>query len=307
MTAVQNLLSILLALCVPAMIALWMPQRWRVAVLVLWMLAPLAVLLAMAGIGAAGNPAPDDPGKLLHGLAMLGSVLALPWLVACLAGFAVGSVLRSRRRTTAPAAPVQPPGTPASAPLGQLGEAAAHQDSASGARTYRDRHVAPDGSIMVELVANEWFNSHWVHCPCVTELRTGRTLLDLRGTDWDAVVTFPRGQAVRLGLTSYRHGGARVLEIDLATGRYTIEGRAEAGATAALPALFEAEALVAYGDAGRFLPPGRPRATARNYGVALLILIGALLAIAGATFATLRLSPGPLPHKLDRVPTMPRP
>ena len=298
MTAVQNLLSILLALCVPAMIALWMPQRWRVAVLVLWILAPLAVLLAMAGIEARGNPAPDDLGKLLHGLAILGSVLALPWLVACLAGFAVGSVLRSRRRTAAPAA------TPASAPLGPFAEVAAHQDSVSGAG---DRHVAPDGSIMVELVAMEWFNSQWVHCPCVTELRTGRTLLDLRGTDWDAVVTFPRGQAVRLDLSSYRHGGARRLEIDLATGRYTVEGRAESGAIAALPALFEAEGLVAYGDAGRFLPPARPRATARNYGVALLILIGALLAIAGATFATLRLSPAPLPHKLDRVPTMPRP
>jgi hypothetical protein len=294
MTAVQNLLSILLALCVPAMIALWMPPRWRVAVLVLWILAPLAVLLAMAGIEAWGNPAPDDPGKLLHGLAILGSVLALPWLVACLAGFVAGSVLRSRRRTAAPA----------SAPLGPLAEAAAQQDSVSGGG---ERRVAPDGSIMVELVAIEWFNSQWVHCPCVTALRTGRTLLDLRGTDWDAVVTFPRGQAVRLDLSSYRHGGARRLEIDLATGRYTVEGCGESGAIAALPALFEAEGLMAYGDAGRFLPPARPRATARNYGVALLIFIGALLAIAGATFATLRLSPGPSPHKLDRVPTMPRP
>lgn len=527
MTAISNLLPILLALCIPAMIAWWVPQTWRIAALILWILGPLAVMLVMVGIEAAGSATPDDLARLLQGFAMMGSVLALPWLLACLAGFAVASLLRDRRRaavwptavapsaastvaeaaapptaakTAAPptvaeaavtpasprarhdavmpsllppsgwqpahlgsahdglrldgldvwALPWRPEASPAvmlphlahpgqmhdfaiytiddghtatrfaaqelsngvwgfyrwlvaadaaegrsadgslrythslgdvahgrydavaptatlhdartgallfdggawcssrvvpqadgdllldleqnrrqtlfridprrgsfhdltrpgtKRPLAELPQAAAEalRESLDKANTYTARRIAPDGSVMVDLEANEWFNGGWVHGPCVTDLRTGRRLLDLRGTDWDATVTFPRGQALRLGLTSHRHGEACALEMDLATGRYTIEGRAEDGLIAELPARFDAANLKAYGNPERFLPPRRPRATPRSYGIAFLILVAALLAIAGATYATMRVAPDHRPQKLDRVPAMPRP
>jgi hypothetical protein len=34
-------------------------------------------------------------------------------------------------------------------------------------------------------------HTHWVNSPRVTEIATGRVLLDLWGTDWDAFVNFP--------------------------------------------------------------------------------------------------------------------
>ncbi|MBR0644945.1 hypothetical protein [Plastoroseomonas hellenica] len=170
MTAGQNLLSILLALGIPALIAIAMPRRWRVAALILWVLSPVIVLLVLGGIEAARNPAEADLGKLLYGLALIGSILALPWLLACLIGFALGSVLRKK------------PATPAAAPV-------------------------------------------------------------------VAVVT--------------------------------------ASPVAARP-------------------PSRPGTTRRAYGVAFLILAGALLTIAGATVMTLHFSPDPPPQELDRIPAMPR-
>ena len=46
--------------------------------------------------------------------------------------------------------------------------------------------LSPDGSIRVELAAVEWSNTHWVARPGVIEVASGRILLDLWGTDWDA-------------------------------------------------------------------------------------------------------------------------
>lgn len=382
MTAVLNLLAILLALGIPAVIAVWMPQRWRVAALLLWVLSPVIPLLALGGIEAARNPAEADPGKLLYGLALIGSILGLPWLIACLIGFALGSVLRKKRATPAAASPVtaaapSPPpasgwraahvGTerdglvldgldlwalpwrpeggqqvtlPHPAHPAQMhaftvysvddGRAATrfaaaelsngvwgfyrwiipaadvHRESASPAQAHSSRRVAPDGSVLVDLAAVEWSNSQWVHSPRVTELANGRILLDLWGTDWDAVAEFPRGRMVRLVLRAYGSGAQLAATLDLATGRYAIEGRAEAGAIAELPALLARTARDAAARPGIARPAIRP-APRRAYGTALLILVGALLTIAGATLVTLRLSPDPPPPKLDRIPAMPSP
>lgn len=174
MTLVQNLLSILLALGIPALIAVWAPRRWRVAALILWVISPVILLLALGGIEAARNPAEADLGKLLYGIALIGSLLGLPWLLACLLGFGLGSLLRRKRPPPAMASP------PPAAAMGRV-----------------------------------------------------------------------------------------------------------AGPVAARP-------------------PVRP-APRRAYGAAFLILVGALVVIAGATLVTLHLSPDPPPPKLDRIPEMPRP
>ena len=295
MGAVQYLLLFLLGFGIPALIGFWMPKRWRVVVLILWMLGPAVMLLALGGIEAASNPTQDDLAKLFQGLALIGSVLVLPWMVAGLTGFTLGSVLRGRRGATV-LAPAHP--------------APAHDDGPLRANAAVTRLTAPDGSLMVELEAVEWRNGDWVQAPRVTELATGRRLLDLRGSDWHAGATFPRRQAVCLSMHSYRRGAALALEIDLVTGRYTLQGSADSGAIADLAAVFDGDARDPhYGPyaSSRFLPPAGPRATPRAYGVALLILLGALLTIGAATYLTLRLAPDQRPQKLDRVPAMPRP
>lgn len=113
MTTVEQLFPILVALCIPAAIAASMPRRWRVLALILWMLSPVVLLLVIGGIEAARDPAQADLGKLLYALAFIGSLLGLPWLLACLIGFALGSLLRRKRvppaATPVPAAPSAPP------------------------------------------------------------------------------------------------------------------------------------------------------------------------------------------------------
>ncbi|CAN5307567.1 hypothetical protein BH10PSE13_BH10PSE13_22290 [soil metagenome] len=501
MTTASILLQIALGLGVPALIGLFAPRRWRVLMLILWILAPVLLLLVMAGVEAVQRPGEADAGKLFFGLMLIGSLLAVPWLLACLAGFGVGALLRGRGpkldapvssptpRPADPVAPVpraaripfntalQPPSgwrpvhvgferdgllidgldiwalpwrpedgpriklahpaypeqmhdftayavddgktatrfavaelsngvwgfyrwiVPADAvegnsadgslrythghgeivegrydaalptatlsdaatgallfdgrnwassrivpqedgalllvldqksrqttfridpasgmfqdlarpgpdrPLTELADAAAAELHASfdRANEYFSRRVAPDGSLLVELEAVEWFNSHWIQTPRVSEIATGRILLDLWGSDWDAIADFPRANVVRLGLESYRSRICFDVEIDLATGLYTVEGLPESGPVQALPTLLERESDVAY--ATRI--PSQPviaRTTPRSYGVAALILVGTLAAIAAASYLTIRLSPAP-PQKLDTMPAMPR-
>jgi hypothetical protein len=84
------------------------------------------------------------------------------------------------------------------------------------------RHESPDHTVRVDLAAVEWSNSHWVESPRVTDLATGRVVLDLWNTDWDATVSFPRDRCVRLGFRRYRHAGALAVEIDLVRESYRV-------------------------------------------------------------------------------------
>jgi hypothetical protein len=169
------------------------------------------------------------------------------------------------------------------------------------------RRVAPDGSLVVEFAAAEWANTHWVNAPRVTEIATGRVLLDLWGTDWDAAASFPRPRGVRLSLRRYHHGGAAEAEIDLDGGCYVLFGT-EDPTTGPLGELVEALTAAARASAAaagprRAIPRARP--TARNWLVALAILVGAILLIAIATIVTLRVQGEPEPTRLDTIPHIP--
>ncbi len=200
--------------------------------------------------------------------------------------------------------------TPAGArPLAELAGAAAtaRADCDDPANTCLGRQVAPDGSLLVELQAVEWSNTHWVRSPRVTEIATGRVLLDLWGTDWDAWPTFPRRRTVRLSFRRYHFGGGAEVEIEFAPGRYILFE--SSGATEG-PLSDLAEALDNASRRAAAQAPPRPliaplRPTARNWLVAMLILVGTVALIAAATLITLRLKDQPAPQKLDTIPPMP--
>jgi hypothetical protein len=192
-------------------------------------------------------------------------------------------------------------------PLADLADAAAAARAAcdDAANAYLGRCVAADGSLMVELEWAEWGNSHWLRAPRVTEIASGRVLLNLWGTDWDASVSFPRRRAVALSFRRYHYGGGAEVEIELTPERYVLLTGASAifGPLGDLPEALEAESRRTAAAA-----PARQMITAppaRRWGVALMILVGAVIAIAGATLISLKLEGDAPKPKLDTIPAMP--
>jgi hypothetical protein len=194
-------------------------------------------------------------------------------------------------------------------PLAELAAAAAAARAACDdpANAYLGRCVAPDGSLMVELQWVEWSNSHWVRSPRVTEIAMGRVLLDLWGTDWDASPSFPRPGAVRLGFRRYHVGGHAEAEIDLAPERYILieSSGSTSGPLDKLPQALEQASRRTAASPRPLSAPRRP--AARSWLVALLILGGALAAIAAATWITMRLEGERPRQRLDTIPAMPGP
>jgi hypothetical protein len=185
--------------------------------------------------------------------------------------------------------------------------AAAHAETKDPANRDIGRRVAPDGSLLVDLQASEWANGHWVRSPRVIEIATGRILLDLWGTDWDAAVSFPRAGTVRLSLQRYYFGGSAQAEIEARGDLYRLSGRSgtTTGPLAELPSALEHAARAVAPRAGARPVVPRPRATARNWLVALLILAGASACVAVAAALTLQAGNEPAKQKLDTIPPMP--
>jgi hypothetical protein len=197
-------------------------------------------------------------------------------------------------------------------PLSQLAAAAdeAHRASSDQRYRYIGRRLAPDGSLRVELEVAEWANSHWVNAPLVIEIATGRTLLDLWGTDWDAGVSFPRGAGLRLDFRRYHHGGHLIAEIDLAADRFTIIEPLRADATTtgpldALPAALEEASRRASAAAHAARPaPVAPGERSGGLHPFLLVLGGAVLLLGAIAFLAWRFTPEPV-QQLTPLPKMP--
>ena len=178
------------------------------------------------------------------------------------------------------------------------------------------RRVAPDGTVRVDLDSVEWSNSHWVNSPRVIDLADGHVVLDLWGSDWDASVSFPGERRVRLGFRRYHQGASLAAEIDLARDTYSIVS--EPGQDGPLPEAplrdiaigLEASSLrvahVAATNPSLFAlrPPPIAAHPLAAWRTGLLLLVGALLAAALATYLTERFSPAPR-QVLTSIPPMP--
>ncbi|MDB5657850.1 MAG: hypothetical protein JWS10_465 [Cypionkella sp.] len=181
--------------------------------------------------------------------------------------------------------------------------AAAHQTEP----TYR--RISPDGSIRIDLVATEWGNSQWVYSPRVTDIASGRVVLDLWNTDWDATVSYPANRRLSLDFRRYHFSGNLTIELDLNTDRYRITR--EPGGGENLPSGPLHEAAAAMEESGRRtakFATARPVFNDRPnpfaaWRAALVILLGALALIAVATFLSLHLA-GDKPQLLRQIPKL---
>ncbi|WP_424811098.1 hypothetical protein [Roseococcus sp. YIM B11640] len=163
------------------------------------------------------------------------------------------------------------------------------------------RLISPDGELRVDLQEVEWGNSHWVRAPRVVETATGQVLVDFWNTDWDASPIFPGPGKLRLGLRRYHEGGAIAAEIDLKRRLFRIEGE---GRLRPLNELADAMTVAARRSrAAAPPPPPVRRHPFAAWRAALLILVGALVAIAGGTYATMRFGPKPPAQPLPTVPS----
>ncbi|MDB5412300.1 MAG: hypothetical protein JWR10_635 [Rubritepida sp.] len=194
-------------------------------------------------------------------------------------------------------------------PLSQLSAAVEQARRAPGPLELPYRRISPDGTIRVDLAAVEWRNSQWVHTPRVIEIASGRVVLDLWNTDWDATVEFPGSRRVRLDLRRFHEGGSVSAELDLARGTYRIVSD-PAGPEAPLAGIaqgLENAARIAAANSGagwisRYAAPIKPHPLAA-WRAALLILAGAIVAIGGATYLSIPSTP-PERTPLSTVPGM---
>jgi hypothetical protein len=205
-------------------------------------------------------------------------------------------------------------------PLADLSDAVEQARRANGqsASVPVYRRISPDGAIRVDLASVEWGNSLWVNSPRVTALPGGEVVLDLWGTDWDAAASFPVNRCVRLDLRRFHEGGNLTVDLDLRRGTYQIiaePGQDGPGSPApladivsGLDASARRSAAYAVLHRGGHGPHGghiRPHPLAA-WRQAIVILLGALVAIAAATFISLHFFPAKVenPWPLQTVPTL---
>ncbi len=271
----------------------------------LWLLWPVVLycgifIWEVVGLGHE----PVSPSDFMLGFSLLSAILILPWLLvsAVVLGltFAVRTVIR---RTPPPVAEVLRPEPPAPQP-------AFHRTvdpQRMAWEGYRKDHA--DGTIAVEFEPIEWYNQAWLSPPRVTDLTTGRIVLDLWNQDWDAQVTYPAPRQVILDCSRFSGAGVKAL-LDLATNKYRLlELRCVPGPFAWEPldriaqgfedaSIRSAEAVrIHYGK-----PPPIPAPTMR-YSVAALVLTGLLVVIAEiAVYAMQTDGSSKVPVQLTPVP-----
>lgn len=287
-------------LAVSALIAARTSRRRVLLVSLLWMFAPALLMALTLGLGGLiAPPQGSDASNGIFAIMLIGTIIALPWMGVTGLGLLIGAALR---RTWPPREPPSTPSAPpptrepvASAPLPPTAPAGPPPQVflPADARPREINQTSPDGSIRVDIDPNEWGHGQWVYSPRVVETATGRILCDLHGTDWQADLAFPRDRHVWLGLRRYRTPGFLFAEFDLAADRYRIALRSvdspdEEGPIGDISDRLDQWWRLATRNAALTMPqPLHPGARPHRFPAwrqALLILIGAIVAIAGLSW-----------------------
>lgn len=232
-------MAIAAAASVPLIAVIFAPRRWLNHSMALVLVSPAIVYVAIVAWEMLTGPPEAKALELAFaGFGLVSAFLAIPWLVICLIGFGIGlgvrRLLRGRSDRTAPnprqpstlnslvPAPVLVAEITARSASGHAGKDPMDIEHWRDSSTHRRRQISPDGSIRVDIDSKEWGNSHWVDSPRIIEVATGRVVLDLWETDWDAAMSFPGDQQVRIHFRRYHAGGALSVELNLARDTYQI-------------------------------------------------------------------------------------
>ena len=293
--------------------------RWLVRTAFLWLFAPFILMVAVLVptlLLASGRE--NALSEAFFAFMLIGTIVLVPWLLVSGVGIAIGFALRRRR---VPALPVAT--RPSETIREALPKLASVQETPAPLpqRIVDDRitphfsHTSPDGSIRIEIQPFEWTNGLFINTPRVTEASGGRVLCDLLETDWEAHTAFPRERYVWLGLRRYRSPGHLFAECDLDAGRYRIaleslEVPDEEGPLGDITDRLEhwwvrATALAA--SRPNKEEPGRGPGPFDAFRTALVILVGAIAAIAGLTYlsVTYGIDPPRLPSSIPAIPRVP--
>lgn len=93
-----------------------------------------------------------------------------------------------------------------------------------------DVNTYHDGRLEIRLTPREMRMSHWVHAPTVTDLETGRVLLDLSDGVWDLIRAVESPTELQLCLRRYPGDRpALTLVVRLADRSLWLDGRELAG------------------------------------------------------------------------------
>jgi hypothetical protein len=213
---------------ISATIVARVPARRLVPAMLLWLFAPaipMAIVLALGSLGS--SPGVGSAGyNAAFGIMLIGTIVLIPWLIVCGLGFAIGFVLRRRRRPAeaAPGGTSAPPEPDVAGADGAPADPGPPQQRFLRSDTSAPHfsHVSPDGSVRIDIEPFEWAPGQWAQSPCVIDAATGRILCDLHGGDWEAQTAFPRPRSVWLGLRRQGAPGHLFAELDLAADRYRI-------------------------------------------------------------------------------------
>jgi hypothetical protein len=282
-------------------------QRWLVPAILLMLFAPAIPMALILLLGTLSSPAPGSGAyNLAFGVMLIGVIILVPWVVIAGICVAIGLVLR-RKRPPEPRIPAATRTAPAPPPTSTR--------PPGGVPAPHFTQTSPDGSIRIEIQPVEWARDQFVHTPRITEIATGRVLCDLLGTDWDANIAYPRDRTIWLGLRRYSAPGHLFADLDLDANRYrialaSVDTPDEEGPLGDISARLEAwwkraaaTARTELTKEGYNVPTPGPFAAWRT---ALVILIGAIAAIAGLTWYSVayNVDPPRITHGVPHIPRM---
>lgn len=302
-------------IAIQAVLIALVPRRWVARTMLAWAAFPLLAFGAVVAWEGMTRPGTENAlHNALLGLSLISAIFIIPWGLACAIGLAIGLGLRSATRRARPAtalrqpdlvSPTHPaPEAPAQTSKAVFSTRATNGSSGSIADLPSGPHcsrVSPDGTIRIDFEAAEWGNSHWVQTPRVIDITSGRVILDLWNTDWDARISWTGGRRVSLDFQRYHFSGDLVIELDLAQDTYRITH--EPGGGAELPSGPLEDAANAMEASGRRVAafaakrgesrPVRSTGGKPNPMIALALLVMAVVLIAVAILLSIGHGPQP--------------